>query len=205
MKLTLETLYSGVGFIKEISNLDEILNSEPKKEWLKEHPQVKGFMYLPIERVEFLLNRLYKNTQIEIRSVISSDTRAVITIRVNYTDRDGERMYQDGVGAVNINKVQPAEMAFPMAKTFAMKDACDIFGKIFGKDLNRKEVSEPSSQRELTESQSELIQTVSKGLAKCSSLDELNNLWIEISVEMDKDILKTIKAMFTKKKVEFNG
>lgn len=202
MKLTLETLYNGVGFIKEIENLDEILSSEPKKEWLKE---LNGFMYLPIERVEFLLNRLYKNTQIEIRSVISSDTRAVITIRVNYTDRDGERMYQDGVGAVNINKGQPAEMAFPMAKTFAMKDACDIFGKIFGKDLNRKEVSAPLSHKELSESQQKLIDSVSKGLAKCSSVDELNLLWMEISVEIDKDILKTIKAMFTKKKVEFNG
>jgi hypothetical protein len=202
MILTLEKLYSEVGYIKDVENLDEILSSEPRKEWLKE---LNGFMYLPIERVEFLLNRLYKNTQIEIRSVISSDTRAVVTVRVNYTDRDGEKMYQDGVGAVNINKGQPAEMSFPMAKTFAMKDACDMLGKIFGKDLNRKEVSAPSNQKELSESQQKLIQTVSKGLAKCSSLDELNNLWTDIFMDMDKDILKTIKAMFTKRKVEFNG
>ena len=39
MILTLEKLYNGVGFIKEIENLDEILNSEPKKEWLKTHEQ----------------------------------------------------------------------------------------------------------------------------------------------------------------------
>jgi hypothetical protein len=31
-------------------------------------------------------------------------------------------------------------MAFPIAKTVAVKDACDHFGKLFGSDLNRKDV-----------------------------------------------------------------
>ena len=31
-------------------------------------------------------------------------------------------------------------MAFPIAKTVAVKDACDAFGKLFGSDLNRKDV-----------------------------------------------------------------
>jgi hypothetical protein len=31
-------------------------------------------------------------------------------------------------------------MAFPMAKTIAIKDAADHFGKLFGADLNRKDV-----------------------------------------------------------------
>jgi hypothetical protein len=30
-------------------------------------------------------------------------------------------------------------MAFPIAKTVAIKDACDHFGKLFGSDLNRKD------------------------------------------------------------------
>ena len=30
-------------------------------------------------------------------------------------------------------------MAFPIAKTAAIKDACDHFGKMFGSDLNRKD------------------------------------------------------------------
>jgi len=29
-------------------------------------------------------------------------------------------------------------MALPIAKTIAIKDACDHFGKLFGSDLNRK-------------------------------------------------------------------
>ena len=30
-------------------------------------------------------------------------------------------------------------MAFPIAKSFAVKDACDHFGDIFGANLNRKD------------------------------------------------------------------
>ena len=30
-------------------------------------------------------------------------------------------------------------MAFPLAKTLAIKDACDMFGKLFGADLNRRD------------------------------------------------------------------
>jgi hypothetical protein len=30
-------------------------------------------------------------------------------------------------------------MAFPLAKTLAIKDACDMFGKLFGSDLNRRD------------------------------------------------------------------
>lgn len=205
MKLTEEKLYEGVGYIKDISNLDEVLNLEPRKDWIREHPQVKGFMYLPIERVEFLLNRLFKGVQIEIRSVVSSESRAVVTIRVNYTNRDGEKMYHDGIGAVNVTKTQPAEMSFPMAKTLAIKDACDMFGKVFGKDLNRKEISIVSKHKELSEAQSDSIKEITKMLSKVSSVEELNLLWLDIYLGLDKDIIKTIKAMFTKRKTEING
>ena len=40
---------------------------------------------------------------------------------------------------VNINN-GALTMAFPMAKTIAIKDAADHFGKLFGADLNRKDV-----------------------------------------------------------------
>jgi hypothetical protein len=60
--------------------------------------------------------------------------------------------FHDGIGAsqlqtkkgtspadlVNINHGAIA-MAFPLAKTVAIKDACDHFGKLFGCDLNRRD------------------------------------------------------------------
>lgn len=201
MKLTLETLYSGVGFIKEISNLDEILNSEPKKEWLKEHPQVKGFMYLPIERVEFLLTRLFNNIKIEIRSVISEDNRAVVTVRVNY----GDGMFHDGIGAAQISKTQPAEMSFPLAKSLAIKDSCDFFGKIFGKDLNRNEVSIVTTPKTIDEDSAKFLNAVTIKVKGIKDLEALELLFKETEPSIPKGLEKNVKAIFIKQKTEING
>jgi hypothetical protein len=197
MILTLEKLYNGVGFIKGVENLDEILNSEPKKEWLKEHPQVRGFMYLPIERVEFLLTRLYDNIKIEIRSVISAENRAVVTVRVNY----GDGMFHDGVGSAQISKTQPAEMSFPLAKSLAIKDSCDFFGKIFGKDLNRNEVSIVTTPV-IDES---IFEKHSFGLSVCQSLEAVNTYFANNKVGLSKQDEAKLKSLCTKRTVEING
>jgi hypothetical protein len=195
-------LYSGVGLIKDIENLDEILNSEPKKEWLKEHPQVKGFMYLPIERVEFLLNRLFDNIKIEIRSVISAENRAVVTVRVNY----GNGMFHDGVGAAQISKTQPAEMAFPLAKSLAVKDSCDFLGKIFGKDLNRsRDVSIVTTPKTIDEDSAKFLNEVTIKVKRITNLDSLDELYLEIQHTIPKGLEKNVKAIFIKQKTELNG
>jgi len=204
MKLTLEELYKGVGYIGDIENLDEILNSEPKKEWLQEHPQVKGFMYLPIEKVEFLLTRLFKDVKVEIRSVISSDNRAVVTVRIHFT-KGGKEMFLDGIGAAQINSKQTAEMAFPLAKSLAVKDAGDWNGKIFGKDLNRLSVSTVTKQAEFTEEQYFELERVKLAAMKVSLLENLESAWNELAIPKESPIFKSAKAIFTKRKVEING
>jgi hypothetical protein len=40
-------------------------------------------------------------------------------------------------------------MAFPIAKTLAIKDACDHFGALFGANLNRKDVVEFRADEEI--------------------------------------------------------
>ena len=42
-------------------------------------------------------------------------------------------------------------MAFPIAKTLAIKDACDHFGRLFGSDLNRKDLAPHSMDVNLQE------------------------------------------------------
>jgi hypothetical protein len=201
MKLTLETLYNGVGFIKGVENLDEILNSEPKKEWLKEHPQVRGFMYLPIERVEFLLTRLYDNIKIEIRSVISAENRAVVTVRVNY----GDGMFHDGVGSAQISKTQPSEMAFPLAKSLAFKDAIEFNGKIFGKDLNRSDVSIVTTPKTIDDVSARFLNEVTIKVKKIADIDSLTNLFNKTEPTIPKGLESNVKAIFIKQKTEING
>ena len=129
-----------------------ILNQEPPKEWLKDHPMIPGYRYLPIERVEYLLTRIFGKWWVEIKNVQQVANSMVVTVRVHVINPlTGEVDWQDGVGAQSIQtdkgagamdwnaaKADGVQKAVPSAETYAIKDACDKFGKIFGKDVSRK-------------------------------------------------------------------
>jgi hypothetical protein len=133
--------------------LNLLLNQEPKKEWVKEHPFVKGHKYIPIDKVEFMLRKIFKKYSIEITGQGTSFNGVWVTVRVHYFHpTEATMMYHDGIGAVQLQTAKgtsPADlaninngalsMAYPIAKTLAIKDACDHFGKLFGCDLNRKD------------------------------------------------------------------
>lgn len=151
---TLEDLYSDKAIINKQNQLNIILNAEPKKEWIKTHPFVKNLNYLPIERVEYLLTMIFTKWRVEIKEVKILANSIVTTVRVHVQDPiTGEWEYQDGVGAmpIQISKDAGSAIAFekmnstaiqigsPASESFAIKDACEKFGRIFGKDLNRKD------------------------------------------------------------------
>ena len=131
-----------------------LLNQQPKLEWVKKHPFISGYKYLPIERIEYLLKTIFKRYRIEITGQGTSFNGVWVTVRVHYVHPiTGEWDFHDGIGAAQLQTAKgtsPADlnninngalsMAFPMAKTIAIKDAADHFGKLFGADLNRKDV-----------------------------------------------------------------
>lgn len=131
-----------------------LMNQQPKQAWVKVHPFIKNYKYLPIERVEFLLKTIFKRYRIEITGQGTSFNGVWVTVRVHYLHPiTGDWDFHDGIGAsqlqtakgtsasdlININN-GAISMAFPMAKTIAIKDACDHFGNLFGADLNRKDI-----------------------------------------------------------------
>lgn len=151
--------------VKFESNLEKLvaqdkimvaLNQAPPAEWVLKHPYINDFYYLPIERVEWLLRTFFKtNYKIEVLKTGIILNAIEVTVRVHYKELGGDMwLYHDGVGAKeiqtqkgsgglkldlsNINR-GAVEMALPLAKTIAIKDACDHFGKLFGSDLNRKQ------------------------------------------------------------------
>jgi len=151
---TLEDLYSDKAIINKQNQLNIILNAEPKKEWIKTHPFVKNLNCLPIERVEYLLTMIFTKWRVEIKEVKILANSIVTTVRVHVQDPiTGEWDYQDGVGAmpIQVSKDAGSAIAFekmnssaiqigsPASESFAIKDACEKFGRIFGKDLNRKD------------------------------------------------------------------
>lgn len=134
--------------------LNMLLNANPKKEWIKEHPYIKGHFYIPIDKVELMLKRIFKKYSIEILREGTAFNGVFVVVRVHYFNPALNAMqYQDGVGACQLQTAKgtsPADlininngaisMAFPIAKSLAIKDACDLIGNVFGANLNRRDV-----------------------------------------------------------------
>jgi len=149
---TVQDLRSGDLAAKaEQNQFNVIVNMEPPKDWVKAHPIVKNIKYLPIERVEYLLTRIFIKWNIEVKSVQILANSVVVVIRLFYQDVFSEEMlWQDGVGAApiqtdkgagamdwNATKSDAVMKAAPAAESYAIKDAAEKIGKLFGKDLNR--------------------------------------------------------------------
>lgn len=133
--------------------LNRILAAPPPAKWIKVHPFIKEHKYLPIDKVEFLLRRIFKEYEIEVLREGTAFNGVYVVVRVHYMDpATGKMRYHDGIGACQLQTqkgTSPADlaninngaisMAFPIAKTLAVKDACDHFGELFGCNLNRKD------------------------------------------------------------------
>lgn len=161
--------------------LNLLLNQPPKKEWIKTHPYISNYKYLPIDKVEFMLRKLFQRYRIEITGQGTAFNGVWVTVRVHYLSPiTGEFDFHDGIGAAQLQTAKgtsPADlgninngalsMAFPIAKTVAIKDACDHFGNIFGANLNRKDTVEFSPDAKIMEA----------GMRKEKELQELKELF----------------------------
>lgn len=157
VKYTPPTLAELTADVEEAYKNDQfnlLLNQPPIQTWVKEHPFIRGYRYLPIDKIELLLKKIFKRYRIEITGQGTSFNGVWVTVRVHYYHPIHQEWdYHDGIGAAQLQTkkdTSPADlvninngaisMAFPMAKTIAVKDACDHFGDFFGANLNRKDV-----------------------------------------------------------------
>ena len=65
-QLTLADLTLDVEEAYKNDQLNLILNTPPPQKWVKEHPYIRGYNYLPIDKVELLLKRIFKTYKLEI-------------------------------------------------------------------------------------------------------------------------------------------
>lgn len=133
----------------------QVVNTEPPTDWVKDHPFAVGVKYIPIERIELLLTRIFQEWHVEIRREGQLANSIFVTVRLHYRDPiDAEYRWQDGTGAAPIKTDKGASAAdmsaikndavmtgLPAAESFAIKDAAEKIGRLFGKDLNRKDVA----------------------------------------------------------------
>jgi hypothetical protein len=193
-KATITSLFKQLDLdVVPLEQLNVILSTPPPATWVKQHPFIKGYNYLPIDKVEYLLRRCFKKYQIEVIKTAQLFNAIEVTVRVHYLNpATNEMMYHDGVGAQelqttkgsgnlnmdmsNVNK-GAVMMALPIAKSIAIKDACDHFGDLFGANLNRKDIVQFTGDTELLSSEaihtSKEKERVEKHILNANNVDTL--------------------------------
>ena len=200
-KATITSLFQGkLDSAVPLEQLNVILSTPPPAEWVKTHPYIKGYKYLPIDKVEYLLRRCFKQYRIEVLKTGMLMNAVEVTVRVHYLNpATGTMEYHDGVGAQelqtqsgtgslkadmsNVNK-GAVMMALPIAKSIAIKDACDHFGDLFGANLNRKDAMQFTGDATLLSAESvndaKEAKRISDYIAMCKSANELQAVFDKV-------------------------
>ena len=197
----LDDLYGDKVNLGEFNEWNILLNHEPKKAWLREHPFVQvdrineegkkvkvPLLYIPIEITEYLLTYLFVKWRIEVKEVKMIANAIITTVRLHYMNPvSGEWDWHDGIGACNIQvykgeaasdfeKIRPdaVQKAAPASKSYAIKDAADHIGKLFGKDINRVGQADYEGLENKFESKTGLINKISDSLIKLKGESKKN-------------------------------
>lgn len=151
--------------LRENMVFETLVNQEPKKDWLSVHPTItllnpktgkytEPYYYLPIERVEWLLVNIVRRYKTKVKDVKQIANSVVVTVKLKYWHPVfNEWVSHEGVGAAPLQtekgkgaiawdyiKSNAVQIGAPAAKSFAIKDAAEHIGRLFGRDLNRKEL-----------------------------------------------------------------
>jgi len=153
----IKDLYKGeLSDIQQQNEFNVLMNQPPAESWVKQHPFIKNHNYIPIERIEYLLTRVFILWKVEIISYKLIANSMATHIRLHYLHPvTNQWEYQDGIGASALQtnkdanptditqiKTSAVMMSAPASETFAIKDAAEKLGKLFGKDINRKDESD---------------------------------------------------------------
>jgi len=131
--------------------LTVLLNQAPPTSWLKKQD---GVTHLPIDKVRFLLTKIFGEWWQEIKQVHIVANSVVVTVTLHYFNPVTEKwMQMDGIGAAPINTKKGAgtmdwnnivhdsvHKCAGAADAFALKNAAKKLGKIFGSDLMKDDI-----------------------------------------------------------------
>lgn len=195
----------------EFKNMDkflEIVNQSPPDSWLQNHPLVKNVKYLPIERVEWMLDKMFQQWRVEVLREGTMFNSIYCAVRLHYYHPvQGAWTSQDGYAAVPAKTKQGAKASdmteilsesvmtgLPAAKSFAIKDAADHIGKIFGRDVNRKNQLEFIGSYSGTGENGLKIADTKEKISKAKSKDEFASIMASLSGEQLREVTPLINA-----------
>ena len=184
------------GRLAEVQDKDAFrsyLSNDPPTQWIKPHPLAKDVDYLPIDKVEALLDALFQDWEVEIKSVNQLAQSICAVVRLHYRHPvSGDWMYHDGVGATPLKtdrgftaadlahiKSDAVSTGAPAAVSFAIKDAAEHIGNIFGRNLNRKDTVNLSGIYSASDD-GQIAEAVSQ-LNEASTIAELKSVWGQLS------------------------
>jgi len=138
---------------RDVGIIQETINRNPPDSWVKDHPMIRGYKYIPIDTVEYLLRSIFQAWEWKVNDfrVIANAIAVHGTLRVKHPVTE-EWLSYDGLGAVDIqlkSGSNPTDFSsivhgaiqknLPSAESFALKDAAEKIGRLFGGSLNRAE------------------------------------------------------------------
>lgn len=200
---SLEELHYDVTKAYENDKFLLLVNQEPPAAWVLPHPMNANLKYITIEKIELMLTRIFQHWYVEIIGPPQQLFNSVsVHVRLFYLHPiTGQWLHQDGVGAVGIQtdkgaaasniaaiKQDAVMKALPAAESYAIKDASEKIGKLFGKDLNRKDTIafSPSYIKEDPE-----IKRVRKLIGDCKTMADL--------IKYEKDVPPELKEVYSNK------
>lgn len=196
--------------------LNVLLNQPVPIKWVKDHPMAAGVKYLPIDKVEFMLTRIFQEWKVEVVNYAALFQSISVHIRLHYKNPiTGEWLFQDGLGAVAVQTDKGASAAdlskiksdaimkaLPAAESYAIKDAAEKLGTIFGKNLNRKDAIsfEVGSYSESFETVNDIKSAIYSEFTHIKTVEDLEAYWRsnKQAFESHDDLI----SIFTRKRNE---
>lgn len=168
---TLAELHHDMQTAFKNDKLNLLLNQPPLDKWIQNNPfytikndqgKEVAARYIPIGRIELLMTQIFQNWWVEVINYSLLANAVAVHVRLHYVDPiTGDWKATDGLGAKSLQvdrgvaasnlsaiKQEAVQMALPSAKSYAIKDAAEHLGALFGRDLNRKESLRFSSKYE---------------------------------------------------------
>ena len=170
-----EALYANKELMDKIAQFNLVLNGETPEEWIKVLPGTT-VKYVPIQRLEWLMTSIFGQFKYEVKSVSVIDNSISVLVRVHYYNPVLDVWeWADGVGASPLMATEgemAVALALPAAKSFAVKDAVEPLGKLFGKDLNRADQIAYDNLEKKKKDTTEITKKIVTALQKYSGKDK---------------------------------
>jgi len=139
---------------------EKVLSKQPNPKNIRRHPMVKikntsgqfeNMPYLPIEAIENNLDMIFPGWHLEVLREGQIANSVYVAIRLFLTHPiTGENRTMDGLGAAPLQTDKGANAtewekikndavmkALPAAESYALKDAAEKLGRVFGRNLSR--------------------------------------------------------------------